>query len=114
MPRGNCKLGPTFDVADGDAGRTAMPESPKSARFALIFRTVGGVRSVAALARRGLGVILYIDRVCIAIALPAVQKELDLRPEQLGWIGLAFPLAYAVCEIPTGARASSVGACRRT
>lgn len=49
-----------------------------------------------------LGVILYIDRVCIAIALPAIQEELALEPEHLGWISLAFSLAYALFEIPTG------------
>lgn len=49
-----------------------------------------------------LGVILYLDRVCIAIALPAIQKELELEPQHLGWISLAFSLAYAVFEIPTG------------
>jgi len=49
-----------------------------------------------------LGVILYIDRVCIAIALPSIQKELALEPQQLGWISLAFSLAYALFEIPTG------------
>ncbi|MEP6859207.1 MAG: MFS transporter [Deltaproteobacteria bacterium] len=49
-----------------------------------------------------LGVILYIDRVCIAIALPAIQKELALEPQHLGWISLAFSLSYALFEIPTG------------
>ncbi|MEO8549285.1 MAG: MFS transporter [Kofleriaceae bacterium] len=57
-----------------------------------------------------LAVILYIDRVCISIALPAIQKDLALEPEQLGWISLAFSIAYAVFEIPSGHLGDRYGA----
>lgn len=49
-----------------------------------------------------LGVILYLDRVCIGLALPRIQDELHIPPEQLGWISLAFSLGYAGFEIPAG------------
>lgn len=49
-----------------------------------------------------LGVILYIDRVCISVALPSIQADLGLEPEQLGWISFAFSLSYAAFEIPSG------------
>ncbi len=49
-----------------------------------------------------LGVILYLDRVCIGVALPRIQEDLKLAPEQLGWISLAFSLGYAGFEVPAG------------
>lgn len=49
-----------------------------------------------------LGLVLYIDRVCISVALPAMQKELAIEPHLLGWISLAFSISYAACEIPSG------------
>ncbi len=49
-----------------------------------------------------LGVILYIDRICISIALPAMQKDLEIEPERLGWISVVFSLSYALFEIPSG------------
>jgi MFS family permease len=49
-----------------------------------------------------LGVILYLDRVCISVALPKIQVDLDLPPERLGWISAAFSIAYGLFEVPTG------------
>ena len=49
-----------------------------------------------------LGVILYIDRICISLALPAIQDELEIAPELLGWISVAFSISYALFEIPSG------------
>jgi ACS family glucarate transporter-like MFS transporter len=33
-----------------------------------------------------LSIITYIDRVCISVAGPRMQKELDISPEQWGWV----------------------------
>jgi ACS family glucarate transporter-like MFS transporter len=49
-----------------------------------------------------LAVILYVDRVCISVALPRIQDDLHIAPEHLGWISVAFSIAYAVFEIPSG------------
>jgi len=49
-----------------------------------------------------LGVILYLDRICIGIALPRIADELHIAPEHLGWISLAFSLGYAGFEVPAG------------
>ncbi len=49
-----------------------------------------------------LGVVLYIDRVCISVALPRIQEDLRIAPEHLGWISVAFSIAYAAFEIPSG------------
>jgi MFS transporter, ACS family, glucarate transporter len=59
-------------------------------------------RSTLGLFLAALGIILYLDRVCIGIALPRIQHELHLLPEQLGWVSLAFSLGYAALEIPGG------------
>jgi len=49
-----------------------------------------------------LAVVLYVDRVCISVALPRIQEDLDLLPEHLGWVSVAFSISYAAFEIPGG------------
>jgi len=49
-----------------------------------------------------LGVILYLDRICISLALPKIQTDLDISPERVGWISVVFSISYALFEIPTG------------
>jgi predicted MFS family arabinose efflux permease len=49
-----------------------------------------------------LSVITYIDRVCISVAGPRMQKELGLSPDDWGLVVAAFALAYAIFEIPSG------------
>jgi ACS family glucarate transporter-like MFS transporter len=50
----------------------------------------------------GLTFILYLDRVCIGQAAPAIRHELGLTPQQMGWVFWAFTIAYGLFEIPTG------------
>lgn len=50
-----------------------------------------------------LSVILFLDRICIAVAGPRMQDELGIPPDRWGWILGAFVLAYGIFEIPTGA-----------
>jgi sugar phosphate permease len=49
-----------------------------------------------------LSIITYVDRVCISVAGPRMQQELDISPERWGWVVGVFALAYAAFEIPTG------------
>lgn len=49
-----------------------------------------------------LGIITYIDRVCISKSQPYITHELGLSPEQMGTVFGAFGLAYALFEIPMG------------
>src|SRR4051794_12992229 len=49
-----------------------------------------------------LAVILYVDRICISVALPRIQEELAIAPEHLGWVSVAFSISYAAFEIPSG------------
>lgn len=57
-----------------------------------------------------LSIITYIDRVCISVAGPRMQQELDIAPQRWGWVVGAFTLSYALFEIPSGAMADSIGA----
>jgi ACS family glucarate transporter-like MFS transporter len=49
-----------------------------------------------------LGAILFLDRVCISLALPQIRKELDIDPALAGWLTVAFNVAYGAFEIPAG------------
>lgn len=49
-----------------------------------------------------LALLLYIDRVAIGQAAPAIQEELGLSKVQMSWVFNAFTLAYCLFEVPTG------------
>jgi len=66
-------------------------------------------RHILAVFLASLGIILYLDRVCIGVALPRIQGDLHLAPEQLGWISLAFSVGYAAFEIPGGRWGDRIG-----
>ena len=57
-----------------------------------------------------LSIITYLDRVCISVAGPRMQQDLQLGPEQWGWVVGMFTLSYAAFEIPSGAMADRIGA----
>jgi MFS transporter, ACS family, glucarate transporter len=42
-----------------------------------------------------LSVITYLDRVCIAVAGPRMQDELQVSPEAWGWVTSIFFLSYS-------------------
>ena len=56
-----------------------------------------------------LAVIQYIDRVCISQAAPSIAGELQLSPQQMGYVFSAFTLAYALFEIPGGYLGDRIG-----
>lgn len=49
-----------------------------------------------------MGVITYLDRVCISVAGPQMQDALHLSPVAWGWVGTVFLLGYAIFEVPSG------------
>ncbi len=53
--------------------------------------------------------ISYLDRVCISMAAPFIQKDLVLSDAQVGYMFSAFTFAYAMCEIPAGWLADRFG-----
>jgi len=57
-----------------------------------------------------LSIITYLDRVCISVAGPRMQADLNISPERWGWVVGAFTLSYAVFEIPSGAMGDRIGA----
>lgn len=56
-----------------------------------------------------LAVIQYIDRICISKAEAPITRELNLTPQQMGWVFGVFTLAYALFEIPTGLWGDRIG-----
>jgi MFS family permease len=57
-----------------------------------------------------LSVITYLDRVCISLAGPRMQRDLGITPSGWGWVLGAFVAAYALFEIPTGSMGDRIGA----
>jgi MFS transporter, ACS family, glucarate transporter len=57
-----------------------------------------------------LSVLTYLDRVCISVAAPRIQSELDLSPQDWGLVTGAFAIAYALFEIPSGYLGDRFGA----
>ena len=53
--------------------------------------------------------VMYLDRLCIAVAGPRMQSELGLSPTDWGWVMGAFTLSYALFEVPSGILADRVG-----
>jgi MFS transporter, ACS family, glucarate transporter len=49
-----------------------------------------------------LALILYIDRICISTAVPAIEADLHISHTAMGFVLAAFTLAYCLFEIPTG------------
>lgn len=56
-----------------------------------------------------LSIITFIDRLAIAVTGPAIQKDLEITPDQWGWVLSAYVIAYAVFEIPSGAMGDKHG-----
>ena len=44
--------------------------------------------------------ITYLDRVCLSVAAPAMQKDFGLSDVQFGWVFTVFYIAYAIAELP--------------
>ncbi len=53
--------------------------------------------------------IMYLDRLCIAVAGPRIQQDLGLSPKEWGWVIGAFTLGYALFEMPSGAMGDRIG-----
>lgn len=56
-----------------------------------------------------LSIITYLDRVCIAVAGPEMQRDLGLSQSQWGMVVGIFALSYAAFEIPSGALGDRIG-----
>jgi len=56
-----------------------------------------------------LAAVTYIDRICIARAMPLISKDLELTTIQVGWVLGVFGWAYAAFEIPGGWLGDRIG-----
>jgi ACS family glucarate transporter-like MFS transporter len=56
-----------------------------------------------------LSIITYIDRVCIAVAGPRMQEDLQISPQAWGWVTSVFFLSYSAFEIPSGVLGDRIG-----
>jgi sugar phosphate permease len=57
----------------------------------------------------GLAGVLYLDRICMGQAAKPIERELGLSNTQLGYIAIAFTLAYGIFEMPTGRLGDRLG-----
>lgn len=53
--------------------------------------------------------ITYLDRVNISLAAPAIQRDLQLSPSEMGIVFAAFSVSYAALQIPGGWLADRIG-----
>lgn len=56
-----------------------------------------------------LGLITYLDRVCISVAGPRMQAALHIGASGWGWVVGMFALSYAAFEIPAGMLGDRIG-----
>src|SRR2546421_12378301 len=56
-----------------------------------------------------LAIVMYLDRVCISQAAPAMRRDLHLSLVQMSWALSAFTWAYALFEIPGGWLGDRIG-----
>lgn len=56
-----------------------------------------------------IAIIMYVDRVAIAQAAPAIRHDLGLSLVQMGWAFAAFNWAYALFEVPGGWLGDRIG-----
>jgi MFS family permease len=68
------------------------------------YKVVGVAATLAALT--------YLDRVCISVLAPSIQKEFSLTQVQMSWVFSAFTISYAMFEIPTAWWADKIGSRR--
>src|SRR2546423_271723 len=57
-----------------------------------------------------LGMITYLDRVCMGTVMPRIKSEFNLSDAQVGWLFGAFAFAYSVFEVPSGWLGDKFGA----
>lgn len=54
-------------------------------------------------------IVTYLDRVCISVAGPRMQRELQIGPIAWGWVTGVFTISYSLFEIPSGALGDRIG-----
>ncbi len=71
---------------------------------------VTGVRHGVLAITTGMAVLLYLDRICIAVAAPAIRDRLCLTHGEMGFVFSAFFLTYGLAQVPAGWLGDRLGA----
>ena len=85
--------------ASPDVARPVPPDGMRPTR----------ARDIAVIYTIVLAIITYVDRVCISMAAPSIQRDLGLTPIQMGWAFSVFGWSYALLEVPGGWLADRMG-----
>ena len=85
--------------ASPDVARPVPPDGMRPTR----------ARDIAVIYTLVLAIITYVDRVCISMAAPSIQRDLGLTPIQMGWAFSVFGWSYALLEVPGGWLADRMG-----
>lgn len=56
-----------------------------------------------------LSIVMFLDRMAIAVTGPSIQKQLAITPDEWGWVLGSYVIAYALFEIPSGAMGDKHG-----
>jgi sugar phosphate permease len=86
------------------ASNSSGSRNPDSTKKALLATRARHVVLAFALA---ITAISYLDRVCISMTAPFMQKDLGLSDAEMGLVFSAFTFAYSVFEIPVAGWESS-------
>lgn len=54
-------------------------------------------------------IINYFDRVSVLIFLPYIQRDLNLTPVEVGWLGSIFFFGYAIAQLSSGFLSDKIG-----
>jgi sugar phosphate permease len=54
-------------------------------------------------------IINYFDRISVLIFLPYIQRDLNLTPVEVGWLGSIFFFGYAIAQLSSGFFADKIG-----
>jgi len=54
-------------------------------------------------------IINYFDRISVLVFLPYIQRDLNLTPVEIGWLGSIFFFGYAVAQLSSGYLADKIG-----
>ena len=75
------------------------PESPRPSRARFVL--AGWLCALSA--------ILFLDRICMSQAAGDIQTDLGLTNAELGYVFMAFTIAYGLFEVPTGRLGDRIG-----
>lgn len=90
--------------------QTATKKAPYDDPTTPVSQTATRVRYRILVLTFFLAFIMYLDRVCMGTAAPAIMKEFHLNKVTMGWSVSAFNWAYALFQIPAGWMADRYGA----